>query len=132
MTGGDYERVDHETAQSRCEDIGGYLSFFLTQDELDHFNNERETLGRKEWLGIVKNQTTQVWQTVTGINNTIFDWTTNEPNNVGGVENCIERYTYGTWNDEPCNQLETFSCRLEELVPDHLNCSTDYFLANGN
>ena len=66
MTGGDNERVNHVTAQERCEEIGGYLSYFLTEQELDQYNSERETLGRKEWLGIVLNQTSGVWETVTG------------------------------------------------------------------
>ena len=45
-----------------------------------------------------------------------------EPNNLGGMERCVElRYPHdghsGDWNDRPCNQLLQYLCQTEPLLP---------------
>ena len=50
-------KVEFHEAQSRCEAIGGHVSFFLNQEELDQYNAGKEDHERNEWLGIKRKPT---------------------------------------------------------------------------
>jgi hypothetical protein len=78
-----------------------------------------------EWLGIERSSIFG-WATAKGTENTFFQWTTaadkghpespesNEPNNWGGEEDCVEyRGEYTKWNDILCQEKRRFACRFD-------------------
>lgn len=46
-----------------------------------------------------------------------FNWRAGEPNNwEGQVEDCVEIYNDGTWNDDPCENELPFVCKDSDVV----------------
>ena len=118
--------MDLETAFSNaeaiCQGLGGHVSFFKTEEELEAYNAVKN--GRREWLGI-KRQNGNQWFTMDGVESTVFDWRDGEPNNFNGIEDCVETSNATgliQWNDKRCDVNRLFSCRLETTVPFDQEC----------
>ena len=54
------------------------------------------------------------WTWVTGEPWAYEDWVSGEPNNDGGIEDCMELRTSTSWNDIPCDgYLRAYTCEFE-------------------
>ena len=60
------------------------------------------------WIGLndIDTETTFVW--VDGSESTFRNWSPGQPDNGGGIEDCVHTYGSPFWNDEGCS--ETYSC----------------------
>ena len=56
-------------------------------------------LGTLTWLGAYNFYGEWCWDGFHTGQFTVTDWMSNEPNNAGGNENCVEIYTNGKWNE---------------------------------
>ncbi len=45
------------------------------------------------------------------LQNAVWSWNSNEPNDAGGNEDCGEQIGNGRFNDMPCDRIATFACR---------------------
>ena len=66
----------------------------------------------KWWMGYSDREDEGDWKWATGSSSTYENWSSDEPNDAGGREDCgqLNRYTDGTWNDEPCSFEIPFVC----------------------
>ena len=118
--------ADWATAKASCNAIGGDLSYFNNDEELAAYYAVKND--RDEWIGIERENGNQ-WFTVAGKESTVYDWycqTGCEPNNAGGIENCVESYRQEhefKWNDRNCADKKAFSCRIEKIVPINADCT---------
>jgi len=91
---------DWSQAVETCRGLGGYIAYIKDQDELTAL---AERLDDKHyWLGIndLVSKGTYVSE-ASGKKPKFFKWRSGEPNNVGGVERCVELLN-GGMNDVPC------------------------------
>jgi len=110
-----------------CLNQGGYLAFFINENEyLLYIENERET-ENMEYIGYYTCDHPK-FITANG-KNAIFEiWDDNEPNNHGGIENCGSIYggDRKKMNDYNCVENLEFACRFPRL-----NTCEDYFCYYG-
>ena len=98
-------------AKKKCEELGGHLLVISSAEEQAYINSYVKELHqagkltkRNIWLGATINNGVVTW--VNGEKSSYTNWASGEPNNYGGVENCIMMYTplsegnLGFWNDE--------------------------------
>ncbi|KAL6481081.1 hypothetical protein MHYP_G00091610 [Metynnis hypsauchen] len=112
-------------AQSYCRQKDADLATINNMEEMKklnvtlkkHLNN---TPSMSVWLGLVRRDTDQwLWSLADGNfyrnGDTYRNWASGEPNNVGGVENCVVmKKSDGTWFDDRCSSLYTFVCYDEK------------------
>ncbi|XP_065681618.1 fibroblast growth factor receptor-like isoform X2 [Hydra vulgaris] len=72
------------------------------------------------WIGLKALPRKYVWSDNTSL--LFLNWSNNEPNNIGGIENCVEISTDG-WNDNDCNNSFGFICKTKMS---HVNCSNGF------
>ena len=104
------------SAESYCDSYDYHLATIDDASEdswLDSTADSYSTL--KWWFGLndISREGTFVWSD--GSTSTYTNWKSGEPNNAGGNEDCaqINRYTDGTWNDEPCSSAFYFICEAD-------------------
>jgi len=100
------------SAESYCD---GYDYHFVTIDDatedawLDTTADSYST--QKWWIGYNDVSTEGTWVWSDGSSSSYTNWHSGEPNNSGN-EDCgqLNRYTDGSWNDEPCGSSFRFIC----------------------
>ena len=67
------------------------------------------------WSGMISTGSEWKWSDRSGVY--YFNWRAGEPNNwEGQVEDCVEIYNDGTWNDDPCENELPFVCKDSDIV----------------
>uniref|UniRef100_A0A3B4EKB3 C-type lectin domain-containing protein n=1 Tax=Pygocentrus nattereri TaxID=42514 RepID=A0A3B4EKB3_PYGNA len=108
-------------AQSYCRQRDSDLVTINNMEEMKklnatlkkHLNN---TPSSSVWISLVRGDTDQWLWSLADANfyrkgDTYRNWASGEPNNVGGVENCVVmKKSDGTWFDDRCSSLYTFVC----------------------
>ena len=93
-------------AQAYCETYGEYeLSTISSAAEDAWINTEADSRSTAKWWFGFNDRTTEgtfAWSDGSEVLYT--NWHSGEPNDSGGNEDCTQhnRFTDGTWNDEPC------------------------------
>ena len=64
------------------------------------------------YIGINDITTEGTWQYATGGNLIYTNWGSGEPNNGGGVEDCVETRTGTFWNDGDCSHEQPSICEM--------------------
>ncbi|XP_037399055.1 macrophage mannose receptor 1-like isoform X1 [Pygocentrus nattereri] len=114
-------------AQSYCRQRDSDLVTINNMEEMKklnatlkkHLNN---TPSSSVWISLVRGDTDQWLWSLADANfyrkgDTYRNWASGEPNNVGGVENCVVmKKSDGTWFDDRCSSLYTFVCYDDKLI----------------
>ena len=65
------------------------------------------------WLGATDEAQEGTWKWINGETWNYTNWASPMPDNAGGVENYLELYASGQWNDLPANSVLTFICEWD-------------------
>ena len=102
-----------------CKQLGATLPFIKSAEENAFLLSLMERKGDPR-LGMVAPSSEKVfeWLDGTSVADTFSAWSTGEPNNHGGIENCAQLYVSGSgkgkWNDEPCSNSRFIVCQMEK------------------
>ncbi|KAM6963005.1 E-selectin-like [Aplochiton taeniatus] len=108
--------MDWETARGWCRKNYTDMVAIQNQEEISHLNDLLPRQNTYYWIGIRKVKTVWTW---VGTNKSLTEeatnWATDEPNNSGNNEDCVEMYVkrendMGMWNDESCMKKKTALC----------------------
>ena len=84
------EKKNWNDAERTCNEFGAHLTSIHSQEEVDFTSSLQDSSTLQQlWIGGQRSGSVFQW-----IDGTTFDftyWLTNEPNNYGGNENCIEQ-----------------------------------------
>ena len=90
-----------------CQNFGADLAIIKTPDENDFLFDlvKNYSAPRSAWIGLRREfNTTFYWLDGTPLEGNYQRWGDDEPNDAGGVEDCVEMSTdNGTWNDLVCS-----------------------------
>lgn len=116
-------------ARKICQSYGFDLITFDTEEELNAFSpfyrNENETLTDYSHVGgFTYDVDSSIWFWVTNEKEIGFKlkFAPLEPNNIGGLENCLALWKYSEellFNDFPCSEyyFATFFCEGRKIIP---------------
>ncbi|KAI4877371.1 hypothetical protein NFI96_033854, partial [Prochilodus magdalenae] len=121
-------------AQNYCRQTYTDLATINTMEEMKNLNATlKGKLSSSVWIGLVRGDTRKwLWSLADGDlyseGHTYRNWSTGEPNNAGGNENCVlMNRSSGTWIDARCDDINAHMCY------DDKNTSTGrYVLVKGN
>ncbi|MBF0337715.1 MAG: C-type lectin domain-containing protein [Nitrospirae bacterium] len=118
-----YQRFDASRtwsdAKVYCESIGGHLATVTSASEnqylLDNFcSSDSSNIGKDRcWLGATDTGSEGSWKWITGETWSFTDWDSGEPNNQGGIENCLV-YKQNKWNDTECTSTYRSLCEWDK------------------
>ena len=109
------QRVSWATAQSTCVREGGRLA------EIDNEHDQEEATrtagGHFSWTGLNDRGIEFDWRWSTGRRLGAFvRWSPRQPDNAGGIEDCVELLASSLLNDTPCHAHRSFLCQSLRTV----------------
>ncbi|XP_047141698.1 uncharacterized protein LOC100211524 isoform X3 [Hydra vulgaris] len=115
---------------SSCQSKGGNLLSIENQEENRFIQNSLIKDNSDYWIGLYRlwNYRRFVWSDNTYTQ--FFNWIENQPDNVDGIENCVEMNSNG-WNDKECNVLNGFICKNKKVFADYVDDSGKLILSQG-
>ena len=105
-----------ETANKKCERLGGHLAFVETEAENKFLTNLLEASNipsKAAWLGGTDEENEGDWLWLNGKPITTSFWDTNQPGNAEGVQHYIQLWAKGKWNDVDSSELWAVICEWE-------------------
>ncbi len=111
----------YDQSQSFCAESGAHLVVIDDTDENDFV----ATLGGSPWIGINDLEVEGSFAWVTSAAVIYSNWSSSEPNDSGGDEDCALS-SGGNWNDGECSNLREFVCECDpmRLTPPPPDCMT--------
>ncbi|XP_075466269.1 pulmonary surfactant-associated protein D-like [Ascaphus truei] len=103
---------NYNDAKATCSKAGGQLASPLNSEENQAVSALSLQYKKKPFLGINDIETEGTFRYLTGELIGYSNWNPNEPNNDKGVEDCVEMYTTGKWNDKNCNEKHLVVCEF--------------------
>ncbi|XP_065682561.1 uncharacterized protein LOC105848356 isoform X3 [Hydra vulgaris] len=115
---------------SSCQSKGGNLLSIENQEENRFIQNSLIKDYGDYWIGLNKlwNNRRFVWSDNTYTQ--FFNWIGSQPDNVDGIENCVEMNSNG-WGDKECNTLNGFICKVKRGNLDYVNHKDKIILTQG-
>ncbi|EMP28762.1 Pulmonary surfactant-associated protein D [Chelonia mydas] len=110
MTNG-YEG-NFDNLKQRCSQAGGQLASPQNAAENAAIQQIVVLYNKLVFLGINDIQTEGRFKYLNGENIVYSNWQTGEPNNDKGIEDCVEVYSSGKWNDKPCGEKRLIVCEF--------------------
>jgi hypothetical protein len=110
-----------EAARALCRSRGADLVIIETEEENTFL---AESGNPASWIGLSDADTEGTFLWVNGKSVTTSSWNEGEPNDSGGVEDCVGLFTSGeaagTWNDFDCGSERAFVCedKTDRTPPD--------------
>ncbi|XP_035670035.1 uncharacterized protein LOC118411665 [Branchiostoma floridae] len=99
-----------------CRALGASLCSIHSNAELNYIAGNVGPSGEAYWIGLNNRATNQGYQWSDGTPVGFTDWAPGEPNNVNGLENCVEMYQEPAgavqWNDVSCYSLRDYVCKI--------------------
>ncbi|CAI5791088.1 C-type lectin domain-containing protein [Podarcis lilfordi] len=114
-------KMSWEDAEIECQSYGRgtHLASILTEKEAALVAKHIATYQKNPsnvWIGLQDPRQNGRWRWADESTFNYRSWQTGEPNNVGGVEYCVELLHVSDlrkWNDRICDQMNTFICKQE-------------------
>ncbi|TFK09487.1 dedicator of cytokinesis protein 4 [Platysternon megacephalum] len=103
---------DFETSKATCSQAGGLLASPRNSAENSAIQQIVVRHNKAAYIGINDIQTEGSFKYLSGEAIGYSNWAAGEPNNVGGIEDCIEVYPDGRWNDKSCNEKRLIICEF--------------------
>ena len=97
-------------AEASCEAADGHLAVIDNSGELAALFG---VASFATWIGGSDVATEGVWLTPTGAPMPYFQWSSGNPNNSGGAQNCLQIYAAGDMDDFDCGTPQDFVCECE-------------------
>ena len=121
-----------QEAREYCEELGGYLATFTTEDEWVEIHEVIKEHKKQYWFGGYGNGAIDTWKWVTGEEWSYSDWCPGEPNNdYGGTENYLGTYTSSyRWNDYKPNRTFGFICEYGDIKKLPIPYKSGWAIAN--
>uniref|UniRef100_A0A674JXQ2 C-type lectin domain-containing protein n=1 Tax=Terrapene triunguis TaxID=2587831 RepID=A0A674JXQ2_9SAUR len=110
MTSG-YEG-NFDSLKQRCSQAGGQLASPRNAAENAAIQQIVVLYNKSVFLGINDIQTEGRFTYLNGENIVYSNWQTREPNNDKGIEDCVEVYSSGKWNDKSCGEKRLIVCEF--------------------
>nr|XP_006811675.1 PREDICTED: macrophage mannose receptor 1-like [Saccoglossus kowalevskii] len=96
-----------------CTRYGGYLLTISSQEENDYIHSILKGDTGNLWIGLKKN-ILGVFEWIDNDNMPYSNWVAGEPNDNDGIEDCVEMYESGQWNDKDCYHRTGFMCKANK------------------
>jgi len=120
-------RDSWQNAQIECENQGGHLVTFSSENENNFIYNIIPQNPYASWIGLFQNTESDFfvepdggWEWVTNEEFSYLNWYNGEPNEVNGNTNCCEMpYGWnGGWNDNDCDLEKYYVLEIENELSD--------------
>ncbi|XP_030426746.1 pulmonary surfactant-associated protein D-like isoform X2 [Gopherus evgoodei] len=99
-----------ETSKAACSQAGGLLASPRNSAENSAIQQIAARHKKMPFLGINDIQTEGTFKHLNGEALGYSNWASNEPNNAEGIEDCVEVYSSGKWNDKSCGEKRLIIC----------------------
>ncbi|KAE8619575.1 hypothetical protein XENTR_v10009864, partial [Xenopus tropicalis] len=100
-----------EKALNACIGLKGLLLILKDEKEMESVN-KLFSKNTRYWIGLKRDpESSNKWRWLDGTQMTFSNWFTNEPNNSGNQENCVENMS-GRWNDLYCEESLRYICKM--------------------
>ncbi|XP_053892072.1 pulmonary surfactant-associated protein D-like isoform X1 [Malaclemys terrapin pileata] len=103
---------DFETSKATCSQAGGLIASPRNSAENSAIQQIVVRHNKAAYIGINDIQTEGSFKYLNGEAIGYSNWAPGEPNNVGGIEDCVEVYPDGRWNDKSCNEKRLIICEF--------------------
>nr|XP_060625008.1 pulmonary surfactant-associated protein D-like isoform X3 [Anolis sagrei ordinatus] len=101
-----------ESSKATCLQAGGQLASPKTLAENSAIQQIVARHNKAAYLGMNDLQSEGTYKHLNGDEVIYTNWATEEPNNAGGKEDCIEIYLDGKWNDRSCTERRLIVCEF--------------------
>ncbi|XP_073430890.1 pulmonary surfactant-associated protein D-like isoform X2 [Dendrobates tinctorius] len=106
------EQAIYNDAKSACTNAGGQLASPQNAEENKAVLEFRKVYNVSPYLGINDLVNEGSFRYPNGELIRYSNWNAKEPNNDNGVEDCVEMYENGNWNDKNCNEKRLIICEF--------------------
>ncbi|KAK2853463.1 hypothetical protein Q5P01_006124 [Channa striata] len=109
------DRTTWFKAQSYCREYYTDLVTLRNIDDIYALQSPCLT-GESCWIGLQREQSgSPLWKWSNGENSNFTNWIKDQPDNYGGIENCVIMTSF-LWNDVPCEVSYEFLCYDEPVL----------------
>ncbi|XP_043911867.1 pulmonary surfactant-associated protein D-like isoform X2 [Protopterus annectens] len=110
FTGG--KLVTFQNARTECANAGGQLATPDTAVQNKALQDIVNLYKKGAWIGVIAEWSKNRFVYLNRQPVRYTNWNKGEPNNEHNVEECVEMYTTGTWNDKQCNVERLVVCEF--------------------
>uniref|UniRef100_A0A8C4YLE3 C-type lectin domain-containing protein n=1 Tax=Gopherus evgoodei TaxID=1825980 RepID=A0A8C4YLE3_9SAUR len=103
---------DFEISKATCSQADGLIASPRNSAENSTIQQIAVHHNKKTFIGINNIQTEGSFKYLSDEAIGYSNWAAGEPNNVGGIEDCVEVYPDGRWNDKSCNDKRLIICEF--------------------
>ncbi|KAK9962774.1 hypothetical protein ABG768_008126 [Culter alburnus] len=106
------QSVNWVTAERNCQSLGANLASAHNKLENDFLLGLLPSSSTRAWIGAHDGEQDGQWLWTDGTVNDYTNWCSGEPNNSGGVENCLDINLNSRlcWNDAHCSSQIGYIC----------------------